>query len=127
MGDRANIAVIDSGERVYLYTHWKGADLPSILHNAMNEGRDRWDDPAYLTRVIFCSMMGDDKGVSGYGISPHIGDNEYPVIVVDCDKEQIYLEPTEIFEIRGENPLFSFERFAAEKAVTWRTLDTGRT
>ena len=72
MEDRANIIVQqeDSG-RIYLYTHWQGHRIKEILAAALNRGRDRWDDPAYLTRIIFSEMLRDmdPDGTTGFGIS----------------------------------------------------------
>lgn len=75
MGDRANVRVNDGDNKVYLYTHWSGSDLPAILQAALKRGKGRWDDTQYLTRVIFCEMVKDDiLGDTGYGISVSLGD-----------------------------------------------------
>lgn len=127
MGDRGNIVVIDNEQKVFLYAHWKGCDLPDIAQRALNRGRGRWNDPAYLTRIIFCDMIGNDlKGESGYGISPFIQDNEYPLLVVNCDKQEVYAEAIGRFEIRGEGKSYSFEDFSKLQDASWRHLDTGR-
>lgn len=31
MGDRGNINVVDNGKSVYLYTYWKGTDIPTVV------------------------------------------------------------------------------------------------
>ena len=80
MGDRRNIVVEhDNGLAVALYTHWSGSDLPQVLATALDRGRDRWNDPSYLTRVIFSEMIKDNvMDTSGYGVEPiAIGSDNY--------------------------------------------------
>jgi hypothetical protein len=70
MGDRANIVVEQTEGSVYLYTHWGGSGIRATLAAALDRGRPRWTDPAYLTRIIFSEMIqGDVLGGTGYGIS----------------------------------------------------------
>ena len=98
MGDRANILVLGGslrGERkekvgIFLYSHWGGSDLPKVLHKALNR-RQRWDDEAYLTRIIMCEVIGkeDFEGETGFGISLTICDNEYPILVVDVASQTV--------------------------------------
>lgn len=72
MGDRRNVVVeFDDNVSVALYTHWTGTDLPGILADAMSRGMGRWDDPTYLTRIIFSEMIQDAVlSETGYGIEP---------------------------------------------------------
>lgn len=94
MGDRGNIVVQEAvGKRVYLYTHWRGSEIKSVVQLALQR-HQRWNDPAYLARIIFCQLLapGDLKGETGYGISATIGDNGYPVVVVDCERQRVYFE-----------------------------------
>ena len=94
MGDRGNVFVVEqySSEAkvegapprgIYLYTHWSGSDLPATVAAALQRGRDRWDDGAYLTRIIFDEMTGGDRGTTGFGIALSPPDNEHPIITVD--------------------------------------------
>jgi len=87
MGDRANVLVKydDKDSGVYLYTHWGGSDLPSTLQQALKK-RERWDDSQYLTRIIFCTMVGQDwDGTTGYGISSMVGDGDDRVLEVNVE------------------------------------------
>ena len=52
MGDRANVVIDDNGSQVYLYTHWRGTELPEIVRKALTKNQ-RWDDPQYLSRIVF--------------------------------------------------------------------------
>ena len=90
MGDRANVKVLDCRDRgegrgVYLYSHWGGSTLPQTLAMALDRGRSRWDDDAYLARIIFSQMVeGDENGLTGFGISTSVGDGADRVLIVDC-------------------------------------------
>lgn len=88
MGDRGNIIVKDGDSEVFLYTHWKGSDLPDILRSALERGEDRWTDGPYLARIIFCDMLGDDDGLSGFGISSKYCDGGTD-LTVDVDKQTV--------------------------------------
>jgi hypothetical protein len=129
MGDRVNIAVQDEGKRVYFYGHWSGQDAPTLVQSALKRGKDRWDDPAYLARVVFDDFTGGDRDTTGYGISTEPGDNEHPFIIVDCDKQTVYAEsdPREHYShcaITGDAPQISFADYTNGE-VDWGTLDTG--
>lgn len=96
MGDRGNIYVVNDVDPlnssktigVYLYGHWSGSNLPEILANGLEHGQSRWGDVQYLTRILFDTLTGREGGETGYGISCVIGDNEYPILVVD-DRTQV--------------------------------------
>jgi hypothetical protein len=92
MGDRANIAIQQHDESfVYLYGHWSGSEMPLVLQRALQK-HWRWDDPAYLTRVIFCELVkGDEGGGTGFGISTGICDNEYPILAVYPENQTVAL------------------------------------
>lgn len=97
MGDRGNIIVKDGESKVYLYTHWMGSELPDIIKSALKRGKDRWDDGAYLTRVLFQEMIGDDKGVTGFGISSVYGAGGTDVIVDVPSQSVTYRDVTTPF------------------------------
>jgi len=84
MGDRGNIRVAQGPEApdVFLYSHWGGSDLANVLQVALSR-RQRWDDPAYLTRIIFDAMTeGHHGSETGYGVSTCCPDNEHAVLRV---------------------------------------------
>lgn len=91
MGDRRNVELVYNSlgnnpqPRIYLYTHWDGYDLPTIVADALNspEGRGRWNDESYLARIIFSHMTKDADPETGYGIAPYVMDENHPHIVVD--------------------------------------------
>ena len=80
MGDRGNIEIAQpfADESVFLYTHWRGSEVETILAEALQKGRT--NDPSYLTRIIFQELLGDDKSNMSFGI--RVGrpdDNEYDI------------------------------------------------
>ena len=75
MGDRAVIEIHQEGGTVCLYSHSDGLYLREILAKALERGSGRWDDPQYLTRIIFNEMTkGREMETIGYGI--HVGEAE---------------------------------------------------
>lgn len=105
MGDRRNIELCyrsdnQQDSRVYLYTHWEGGNLHYILADALNspEGRNRWDDPDYLARIIFEHMISkSDNKETGFGIAPYQMDYNHPNIVVDLVRKTVNGMTYELF------------------------------
>ena len=92
MGDRGNIVMhYELGGEIYFYTHWRGSDLPEILQTALLVGQSRWDDAQYLPAIIFREIVKDAQGVTGFGISPTIGDNEYALLHVHTENQTVRL------------------------------------
>lgn len=120
MGDRGNIVVQETeGKRVYLYTHWKGSQIGGVVAKALAK-KKRWDDAPYLARIIFCELIdveGDIKGEAGYGISAGICDNEYPILVVDVEKQVVRFED-ELGVPEANSNVHSFEAWAAQAEAT---------
>jgi hypothetical protein len=94
MGDRGNIVMEqEDGNRIYFYSHWGGSDLPHVVQEALNRGQDRWDDEAYLARIIFCELVrGNEPSTTGYGISTYECDNEHPHVVVNSSKQTVTID-----------------------------------
>ena len=97
MGDRANCIVHQNTfdkdlPPVWLYTHWGGSELLATVQQAIQR-RERWDDDAYLTRIIFDTMSAGQQGnETGFGISTGECDNSYDYVVVDPGKQQVRTE-----------------------------------
>lgn len=87
MGDRANIYLVDTPDAshgIYLYTHGDGAEWPEELRKALVKAKGRWNDEMYASRIIVSNVFSDiHDSETGGGIGTQIGDNSYPVIVVD--------------------------------------------
>lgn len=128
MGDRANVAIKQwrKQEYVVLYTHWGGESLPEDVRKALERG-ERWGDEPYLARIIFDGMMpvSHHGGTTAYGISTSLGDNEYPVIVIDCDNQKVKLVTEKDFPDDSKPILeWSFEEYVAQKEATWPNEET---
>lgn len=94
MGNRINIKVIDDmGGVIYLYSHWKGPDILKDLYDALKRGHLRWEDPPYLTRIIFSDMIrGDERETTGYGISTYECGGNYSSVVVDIPAQCVRID-----------------------------------
>jgi hypothetical protein len=128
MGNRGNIVVRGSGSQVFLYTHWQGYEVPGLARIALAK-RQRWDDPQYLARIIFDTMTHGRHGEeTGFGITSVICDNGYPLLIVDCDKQQVFLEGDgEAYHAPGaEAKSLSFEQFAVLPEADFGTFDPAR-
>lgn len=94
MGDRANIFIRDQFESAdrqvgtWLYTHWRGYDVAERVRRALAL-RERWGDASYLARIVFQWIVDGDDGTTGFGISARPGDNERPVLVLDCNAQVV--------------------------------------
>jgi hypothetical protein len=118
MGDRAQIAIKQRNwtdgqddSKVYLYSHWRGDGVYGSLQTVLSK-RVRWDDPEYLARMIFQTMMGNDYGELGFGIGTRKhGDIEHPIPVLDCSNATITWERGD-FQGNEEYQDCSFEEFA---------------
>ena len=93
MGDRGNIFVRQRGkdpdapnapEGIYLYTLWAGDGIQGVVRAALAR-KERWDDAAYLTRILWDALVpADDRGKpTGYGLSLFIEDNDNEIVEVD--------------------------------------------
>ena len=97
MGDRANICFREkNGGEMYFYTHWNGYKIASVLREALERGRDRWDDEQYLARIIFSEMIKDDVlENTGFGLGTKIGDGGLD-FVVDMKTRNVLCEGRKI-------------------------------
>jgi hypothetical protein len=122
MGDRGNVAVGHTdGGYVVFYSHWSGHSLPENVRRALAR-RQRWDDEQYLARIIFDGIVPKDRHgeETGYGISTHLGDNSYPVIVVDPEEQKVKLVRETDFP-DSSRPIreWSFEEYVSLGRATW--------
>ena len=97
MGMRQNIELSYANEscKIYIYSHWEGDELltDSGLAKALADAlyrRVRWDDEAYLARIIISEVIADAMGKeTGYGISPYEIGSEFPTIKVNLDANRV--------------------------------------
>ena len=110
MSTRSQVKVISTEFTIpiYLYQHYDGYGLFEIVSNAIKRGKSRWNDPEYLTRIIFSEMLmsgsyDDHNALNdtiGYGIgtSEH-GDIDYLVTVnIDDQTIQVNNDPSVTFK-----------------------------
>ena len=140
MGDRANAVTLgwpikdeESRRAVFLYTHWGGSELPERVRKALdsNAGRGRWGDHAFLARIVFDAMQGNQHGQeTGFGISTTPPDNGYDFLVIDADSQNVFRVPEDFWRERGyafrdldQCDSISFEDYVAVER-TWENLTT---
>ena len=138
MGDRANVFVRTDEQNpqigVYLYTHNGGTDLPATVQRALAK-RWRWNDPAYLARIIFCEMVkGHDDRETGFGIATYSPDGRERILYVDPFKQTIGCtcenarEGADLSIRLPCKPTWTFEKFVAlnlDEKSGWRTNEYG--
>lgn len=94
MGDRANIRLVLEEDKpsLNLYTHWGGYRWHLQLADALKFGKNRWDDPAYLTRILISRLyIGHAEDETGGGISFfQIGGDGYPLYIVDIPNQKVH-------------------------------------
>ena len=122
-----NAAAPKSEERpVVLYQHSDGDMLINDVIEAIKK-HTRWNDAAYLSRMIFCQMLCGDlnplTGTTGYGIlTDNISDAKIE-IVIDCSRQEIIVK-----EVNRNNEIYTFEEFAelGKKYIDTRVITDRR-
>lgn len=94
MGDRGNIVIEQDTDAfphpLFMYTHWSGSDLKSILQAALIRGKSRWNDGQYLPRIIFSEMIKDSVlDETGYGLSTAVGDGDDVLLCVNIVEQKV--------------------------------------
>lgn len=129
MGDMANVVIDEAeGGTIYLYTHWAGTELPATLQTALKK-RWRWDDESYLTRIIQREMIrGIEDEETGAGISTYLGDNSYPFLRVNSEKQTVTVDFDPVRQYYDKpNREISFENFIAIEDIDWPKLGHSET
>lgn len=107
MGARGEVCFTNSYEKdLFLYTHWGAETLVEDVANALLRGRDRWDDPPYLARIVFCEMLhGDTDSTSGFGIAVDPTDSGLSI--------DIYTEKklVKVWQIGDDTTEYTFKEF----------------
>jgi hypothetical protein len=115
MGDRGNIVMQFEGEqRIFLYTHWNGSGIAGVVRRALSR-RQRWDDDAYLTRIIFDELTQGQQGKeTGFGISVQPPDNSHDFVVVDVGAQAVRLENPDTGKVKQT---WTFEEFVNDTSI----------
>ena len=87
---------------VYLYQHSGSETLVYTVYKVLSL-RKRWDDPDYLTRMLFCAMVPPEKwdGETGFGIGTGLYHEVELLITLDI--------PTQQIKIQKSDELFNYE------------------
>lgn len=118
MGDRGNVCIKQEWgkgpKKIFFYTHWMGTSLPRIVQEALAR-KQRWDDDAYLARIIFCQMLSVQRDShehtlkrnpdhadfckdvlseeeTGFGICTDECDPNHPLITVDIPNQNVTIK-----------------------------------
>jgi hypothetical protein len=126
MGDRSNIYFPDDSGKdrlrrgIYLYSHWEGPALFEYAQAALDSSaaRSRWNDAPYLTRIVVQHILmnhADSASGSGWGLSPSLCDNEYPILVIDASDGRVWFaeQSQETSEPATEPAPWTFAQFVA--------------
>ena len=84
------IQIIAPHYSVYLYTHEYAKTLVGIVHAVLSKQK-RWDDPDYLSRMLFCAMIPPNEWDSekGFGIGSQYYVDTNLLIVIDLAESVI--------------------------------------
>lgn len=84
------VQIVGEHGSVYLYTHNYAKTLVSIVHEVLSR-RQRWDDPDYLSRMIFCAMIPYDdwNKDTGFGIGTQYVIDTNLLIVINLERKRI--------------------------------------
>ena len=87
------VEIVSPYGRVYLYTHDTAHTLVSEVHDALSQ-RKRWDDPDYLTKMIFCRMLPLECWLEekGFGIGTQMYADINLLVTVDTVKQVISMQ-----------------------------------
>jgi len=121
MGDRGQVHIVDTG--VWIYTHWGATTLPEVLYEALAE-EARWNDPEYLARIIFDTMVGDSQGShTGFGIGEAQHGDVWRVAHVNCSEGTVTLEASAAPWHDGDDEVtneYTFEEYLnTDRDVSW--------
>ena len=110
--DSGQIEIISPFGRVYLYTHNDAKSLLTIVHNTLSL-KVRWDDPDYLSRMLFCEMIPEQfwSSNSGYGIGTQLYADVELLVSLDTVNQKITLRSG---SHEFSNFSMSFEEFVVD-------------
>ncbi len=84
------VEIISPFGRVYLYTSRNAKSLVSEVHSTLSL-KKRWDDPDYLSRLLFCRMVPVESWNSdtGFGIGTQLYVDTNLLVSIDTVKQSI--------------------------------------
>lgn len=122
MGDRANIVIEQDNcmfpSPVFFYTRWSGSDIKPTLQKALIRGRPRprWNDSAYLARIIFNQMTdGSEMDETGFGISTSCSDGDGRCLFVNIEQKIVRSGSWVEEKADYDGQKWTFEEFVSAK------------
>lgn len=91
--DSGQVEIVGPYGRVYLYTHSGAGSLVNDIHNVLSM-RQRWDDPDYLAKMVFCKMVPVECWNTdlGFGIGTQLYADVNLLITLDTINQKILLQ-----------------------------------
>jgi hypothetical protein len=105
------IEIVGPYGRVYLYSHNTANELVIVVSDVLSR-QVRWDDPDYLSRMIFCRMIPKNKWDDelGFGIGTQLYKDVNMLITLDTVHQTIKISSA--FETYVTNSItMSFDDF----------------
>ena len=90
MGDRRMAEIKTTDGSIYVYTHWRGSELPADARRAVERAKPRLGDEPYWTRIVIDELIKPGRdGELGFGImlKPTCEDgynHDEPSVVIDA-------------------------------------------
>jgi hypothetical protein len=87
------IEIINEVSKVYLYTHNTADSLVKDVYDVLAL-KLRWDDPDYLTKMLFCKMVPAESWTNdkGFGIGSLLYADVNLLITLDTIKQMITIQ-----------------------------------
>jgi hypothetical protein len=91
--DSGQVEIVGPYGRVYLYTHSGAGSLVNDIHSVLSM-RQRWDDPDYLAKMVFCKMVPVECWNTdlGFGIGTQLYADVNLLITLDTINQKILLQ-----------------------------------
>lgn len=91
--DSGQVEIVGPYGRVYLYTHSGAGSLVNDVHSVLSM-RQRWDDPDYLAKMVFCKMVPVECWNTdlGFGIGTQLYADVNLLITLDTINQKILLQ-----------------------------------
>lgn len=97
---------------VFLYTHDLAHNILHIVHDVLNR-KTKWDDPDYLSRMLFCKLVPPEfwNSDKGFGIGTQMYHNIKLLITIDTVLKKIIITNFENSSIINKSLHYDFQNF----------------
>lgn len=106
------VLIIGENGSVYLYTHNHADTLVKDVHDVLSR-RLRWNDPDYLTRMIFCQMVLKESWEDdiGYGIGTQFYVDVNVLITLNFEHQTVMISSA---DLKYPKYQMTFESFVSD-------------